>query len=332
MTRAWAFAFTLLMAGLVPLLAAGGTIRHDVADASYTQLSQSYASVGDILFTESGAGYRGSGTLIAPDWVLTAGHIVDGSVSTLSFRIGGTTYGGAEWRAHPNWTGSLNGGHDIGLIRLTTAVANVAPASRYTAASELGRTAHFVGYGNTGTGLTGFKNGTSGTRRAGANVVDAYGSALGYSNNILLADFDDPANKDRKNLLGKSSTLALEYSIAPGDSGGGVFMDFGGNLQLVGVNSFIGAVGGRSGDGVANASYSDFMGATRVTMFNSWIDAVIGGAAASPATTLATLANENPTNEHLTMAVEIIPMPEPGSAALLASAVAACLARRRRGR
>ena len=47
-------------------------IRHDVSDARYLELGAAYASV-----VRVGAN-GGDGTLIAPDWVLTAAHVAAG--------------------------------------------------------------------------------------------------------------------------------------------------------------------------------------------------------------------------------------------------------------
>jgi hypothetical protein len=263
-------------------LTLGGTIRDDKADSSYRSLSTGYENVGKLNWTDGGSSYLASGTLIAPNWVLTAGHCTDGTaVSKMSFALAGSTYTAAQWIPHPNWNGNLNNGYDIGLVRLTNSVTSVAPATRLTTASELGKTGVSVGFGTTGTGQTGYKNGTGGTKRAGENVIDAYGSSVGMSSHYMLSDFDDPNNKDRMNAFGGSSPLALEYSIAPGDSGGGTFINVGGTSLLAGVHSFISAFYRPKGDGRVNASYSDFFGSTRVSLFNSWIDSYILGGSLS---------------------------------------------------
>lgn len=68
--------------------------------------------------------------------------------------------------------------------------------------------------------------------------------------------------------------------IAPGDSGGGLFVPCGqpgrGDDCLVGITSFIGAY-----DGAANADFGDIAGFVRVSAFNAWIDSVINGLAAA---------------------------------------------------
>ena len=69
--------------------ARAGSIRHDRDNADYVNLGNEsrYASVGSVTWLFGLA--RGSGTLISPRWVLTAGHVVD-SAGARTFRAGGT--------------------------------------------------------------------------------------------------------------------------------------------------------------------------------------------------------------------------------------------------
>jgi len=272
-----------------PCCTLGGTIRHDKSDSSYRNLSSSYASVGKLNWTDGGASYLASGTLIAPNWVLTAAHCTDGlAVSAMNFSLNQATYAAAEWFPHPSWNGNLNNGFDIGLVRLSDSITNVAPANRLTSATELGKVGVSIGFGTTGTGKTGYQAGTGGTKRAGENFIDAYGSKVGMPDHYFLSDFDDPSNKDRKNAFGTSTPMGLEYSIAPGDSGGGTFINIGGTPLLAGVHSFISAYYRPFGDGTVNASYSDFFGSTRVTLFNDWINSYVLGLTPSGAFTSTT--------------------------------------------
>ncbi len=48
------------------------TIRHDTPDSSYTNLANSTYPQGGLV---SGSGWIGNGTLISPNWILTAGHV-----------------------------------------------------------------------------------------------------------------------------------------------------------------------------------------------------------------------------------------------------------------
>ncbi len=103
------------------------------------------------------------------------------------------------------------------------------------------------------------------------------GTARGWDERILLTDFDNPLNPNDSN-YGSNSPLDLEYSIAPGDSGGGLFVEYNGRWELAGVTSFI-----NSTDGNPNGDYGDSNGYTRVSDYTGWINSII------PAPSTATL-------------------------------------------
>lgn len=276
------------------------TIRADRSDSQYVSLGASsiYASVGRFDGRMGNSGFIASGTLIAPDWVLTAAHVVDKATS-LNFSIGGATYTGSSWTAYSGWNGDLMAGYDIGLVHLNSSV-NVKPASLYTGTSELRQTATFVGYGMTGTGITGATK-LDGKKRAGQNVIDGAQNAR-----LLLSDFDNP-NSRRDNYFGSATPLNLEGLIAPGDSGGGVFITTKAGTFLAGVNSF-----GAAWDGKVNSDYGDLCGYTRVSAFNSWIASVIGGSTSSSMSNVAM-------NAASFRAFNTVDVPEPSTVCLLVS-------------
>jgi len=265
----------IVLAAFAPFSSAG-TIRHDRDPQLYLDLAgqPEYAGVGRFDFTTPSGPYMGSGTLIASDWVLTAGHVVDRATS-LTFTIAGNTYTAASWLAYPRWNGNLLSGYDIGLVQLDSEVSGITPAMLYTGSDELGAEAVAVGFGMTGTGQTGAVS-FDGQKRAGQNDIDVLYTKNPKKKNprILLSDFDNPGDPD-DSVYGSVIPADLEYLIAPGDSGGGLFIDFdddGLGALLVGVHSF-----GASFDGEIDSDYGDVSGHTRVSEFDKWINNVLSG-------------------------------------------------------
>jgi hypothetical protein len=265
---------TCLLLGLTPLILRAGTIRDDRNPRDYLRLGASpdFASVGLIEGTDrDDEDFSASGTLVARNWVLTAAHVVE-DADSLDFTIGGKTYSSIRNIAFPRWTGDLYDGYDIALVKLDSPVKGIVPARRYAQRDERGSVATIAGFGDTGTGKTGDTGRYDGRKRAGQNVLDVLEGDNRKTSRLMMIDFDSPRNW-RDSSYGSSTPLNLEYLIAAGDSGGGVFIDDGHGPALAGVTSF-----DASFDGDTDASYGDTAGFTRVSVFNRWIDNVIGGA------------------------------------------------------
>jgi acyl dehydratase len=304
MRRAW----SLVSVAAVVLLtqSAWGIVRRDdVDDSQYINLANQpqFAAVGKVF-----AGTRaGSGTVIANGWwVLTAAHVVAGApVSSISFEIGATTYTAQNVYIHPSYPGSsLFPTADIALIELNAPVAGVIPAQIYTGTNEIGKQGHSVGYGLTGTGITGYISNTYGTKRAMRNIIDLIifpNGTISPNGTILLSDFDSPGGTNNSlGPWGSSATpLDLEGMGAPGDSGGPVFIEEGGIWYIAGVHSFLADPGPPTGNGRVDARYGDILGSTRVSPYAGWINSIV---------------------------------PEPASMTALAIGLIGLLARRRRSR
>lgn len=287
----------------LPLAASAGTIRHDRADSNYLNLGAGYANVGQVYGQSASQAWYGSATAIGSRWAITAAHVVEGATG-LSVKFGSQTYAADGYVAHSGWTGNLLAGTDLALVRFAQDLP-VTAATRHTSTSLLGKTATAVGYGMTGTGQTGAVTFDQ-KKRGVQNVLDNYGSALGGSNNLVLYDFDRNKQGMFENFTGSRNPLTNEGMAAPGDSGGGLFVDG----KLAGVTSFILANG--LTDRNPNADYGDAAGYTLLAPFASWINDVLAGRIALTGTSSTTLSGA--AAAELRQAVLVVP--EPASIAL----------------
>lgn len=226
----------MLGAFLVSTSAQAIVIRHDVADANYLALGNNYSAVGQ-LATTSGFGFC-TGTLVAANKVLTASHCVTDTstgaptrdASNIVFRLGAdgavadhTLSVSAISRNHG--LGDWSYERDMAVLTLSSDFLDIPFMYVNPFLNPVAQAGTMVGYGGTGTGLTG--GGTANTLRRGANnVIDLVGQYVDSifsdvrDQFLLWADFDNPDALNPKSTFGSSTPLALEGITDAGDSGG----------------------------------------------------------------------------------------------------------------
>lgn len=189
-----------------------------------------------------------TGTVIAPNWVLTAGHCCEGirpsQLRQFSFEVDGRNYNWAATYIHPAY--NFPDG-DVALIKLKTNVTGITPAVLRNAAPRVGDFMTIVGFGLTGTGASGTTGG-SGIKRFGTVRLD------GVDPFFVTWNFDSPELNN----------------TAPGDSGGPGFV--GGEIASV-----------CSGGSNEDAGWGDQSFNTRTDAYRTWINTTLRRAAARDA-------------------------------------------------
>ncbi len=228
----------------------------------------------------------GSGTLIGDRWVLTAGHIIDGTAESteVTFRNADgedTVYGVTNQFIHSSFDGTEESFFDIGLYQLDRAVEGVEKATLYnpfeTQSSNLpavldpgrpntlvefsedeenlfkplGQTFDFAGFGLHGPGYS--ESGSSDLqRRWGENVVEGWD---GYEYDAFGDTFGLPSlwlsyfDDDFSGF-----DLPKESIAAPGDSGGGWFFEHEGSALLFAISTFSSLSGEIVPDGLPSSN------------------------------------------------------------------------------
>jgi len=247
----------VLSALLLPSVAAGIVIRHDVPDAAYLAKESDFPALFSIYRTK--AGHKECvATLIDFRWAVTAAHCAREKRLLEAVAPGGKGYSvevagrpaSIDKVIHHPGTGTGRA-PDIALLRFASPVTHVAPIPLYRNRDEQGRIIVMPGWGGTGNGKSGLGI-EDGLFRVAENLVDR--AAEGR----LRWKFDAPGLNSR--------ALTLEGISGPGDSGGPALIKTPGGWAVAGVSSAQDTMGG--GEGL----YGVEEVFVRVSEFTPWID------------------------------------------------------------
>jgi len=204
------------------------------------QGSRDYAAPFDAVISVGGC----TGTLIAPNLVISARHCGIGAGTLIRF---GDNSNSPDFTITvqssilPDGNGSLLDGGDVSIHILNgTVPANIAEPMRLIDETDAleGMVAATLGYGYNGLGSSGHGFSADGRRWGGENIIDAYGSPANASgSNIISTDFDNGTSGANTIPSSSSAPLEFEATTAPGDSGGPVLVQFGGEWVISGVLS-----------------------------------------------------------------------------------------------
>ncbi|MEM6334220.1 MAG: S1 family peptidase [Planctomycetota bacterium] len=240
-----------------------GVFRDDVTESDYKDLAARQflrKSVGQVITPDG----FGSGTLIGRDFILTAAHVVDTALSA-RFKLGNSRYKVEGILIHPRYDGTEeftgeDAAFDLAVLKVNRKIKKGKPVKLSRTRNPVGETAFFAGFGLGGDGATGSVLGLD--YRAGQNVIDNREE----NNRILEVDFDNPTDAADSS-FGSSTPLDLEALIAPGDSGGGLFIRNNNGFELAGVHSY----GTAPIDGTIDSDYGDVSGHVNVAAHFKWI-------------------------------------------------------------
>lgn len=227
-----------------------GTIDPNTPDSKYVDYGQKFKYVVRLCCTDQeNRRACGSAVLIDKHWAITAAHVVD-HCSDWTISIDNKSVKVNEIMVNPKYDANVFGNGDIALCYIEEGVDLDFFPELYEEDQEVGKICSIAGWGMTGTFYTGGHK-SDGKMRAGSNTIDYIAN-----DKILVCS---PSKRTEK-------FTQLEFLIASGDSGGGLFVD----QKLAGINSAVMAV-----DKKPDSTYTDESCHTRVSHYIGWIREVM---------------------------------------------------------
>lgn len=228
-----------------------GTIDPGVPDKKYTEYAEKFKCVVRICGQyNDDTRFCASAVVIKPNWIVTAAHVVNNYKNVIITDRDNKEHNVSKVYIHKDFEINGFGQSDIALCYIDDPISLDFYPELYTESDEVGKICSMSGFGFTGTFDLGTRS-YDGKQRAGSNMIDK------IEKDLLICSPSPRGSKNR---------TSLEYLIASGDSGGGLFID----KKLAGIHSLVMAE-----DQKSNSDYGDESGHTRVSLFSEWILSII---------------------------------------------------------
>jgi hypothetical protein len=229
-----------------PLFA--GTILPHVPDRMYIEYGERFEHVVRLkVIDKKNKQMFGSAVIINNHWILTAAHMVQDCRSCV-IEYKNKKYC-LEYMVYPKeFVDGEIGKLDIAIGYSKTSFDVPFEIKFYEESNEVGKICSIVGFGITGNFSTGARISDSKKRGGSNRIKETLGDLL------ICSVTDNPSTK-------------LEFLIANGDSGGGLFIDG----KLAGINSCVLADDANG----PNSDYGDESGHTRISENLTWIKEIM---------------------------------------------------------
>jgi hypothetical protein len=231
-----------------------GTRDPDTPDSKYVEFGRQFPNVIKLRAIRHRRGEQtdkpvyqyGSAVVIRPHWALTAAHVLINTTQPAAIKDG-NAHPITLIVCHADFKEDALGYYDLAICYSPRAFDLKFYPPLYRGTDEVGKAATIAGYGLHGTFHTGATQ-IDEMRRAGHNKIDSVDMGC------LICT---PS---------RAGKFPLEFMIAPGDSGGGLFI---GN-ELAGINSYLSA-----SDKKPDGTYTDDAAHTRISLYANWIESQI---------------------------------------------------------
>lgn len=237
----------IILAVVLASSAIAGTTDDSIPDENYLRYAEGFEKFTRPIrvIEKDGRLATSTAVAIADRFALTAAHVVENA--------GTATVGGKEVARiaiHEEFEPGKFGWYDLAVVQMKDGFGLDFYPALSDGREQPGDVISIAGYGVTGRLSTGH-NRMDGKLRAGTNTIDRFEKTL------LVC----PAARGGS---------PLPMCIAPGDSGGPIFVGSGVDARLCGISSFT-----MKDKGPLLSKEGEEMGATRIAYFREWIEKIV---------------------------------------------------------